>query len=343
MNYIDVKYVGLLGQQLRNFKKKNDTLFNCSCPICGDSLKKKTKARGYFYVYQNSMLYKCHNCHASMSLAFLLKNHFSSLYGQYSIEKFSEFEDYSKTVKKAPLTPPIIAKPQADVTHKHNIDDFAIKIKSLSEKHFAKQYILNRRLPETAHDALYFSEDFSSLVKNLFPGVEKNLKPNDARLVIPFYDADKNIIAIQGRSFCSSNQLRYITIKSRENCNLIYGLDRYNSELPGYVVEGPIDSLFLSNCLATANSNLQYACSIVNNNLTLIFDNEPKNAEILQLIESAIENERRVCIWPKHITQKDINDMVSSGISIQNLKKIINERTFSGIRALLEFTQWKRR
>lgn len=337
MNYIDIKYVGILGQQLRNFKKKKNNLFNCSCPICGDSAKKKTKARGYFYIYENSMFYKCHNCHASMSLAFLLKTHFSSLYDLYSIERFSDCDERPKRIS---LTRP---KQFCEVQeNKISLDEFATSILNLPEQHYAKQYVLGRKLPERTHSNIYFSEDFAKLIKDVFPKVDKNLAANDKRLIIPFYDKDKNIIAIQGRSLVFDSQLRYITIKANESESLLYGMERFDSSSDGYVVEGPIDSLFLSNCLATANSNLEHACQAVKDSLTLIFDNEPKNKEIVSLMNKAIANKRSICIWPNNIQQKDINDMILSGIDSAQLTDIIKKRTFTGLNAMLEFNQWKK-
>lgn len=65
---IDKKYINLLSPRLERFAWKKQDLANCRCPLCGDSKKNKTKARGYFYHKQNDMFYRCHNCGASHTM-----------------------------------------------------------------------------------------------------------------------------------------------------------------------------------------------------------------------------------------------------------------------------------
>jgi hypothetical protein len=76
--------------------------------------------------------------------------------------------------------------------------------------------------------------------------------------------------------------------------------------------------------------------------LTLIYDNEPRNKEIVKLVEIAIQNGKKVCIWPSGVNQKDINDMILSGQTSDELLSIINKRTFHGLEAQLEFCKWKK-
>ena len=69
---IDTNYIINLSSQLEKFSKKGDYTYNCRCPICGDSQKSKSKARGYFYKKQNDMFYKCHNCGYGSSVGNLI-------------------------------------------------------------------------------------------------------------------------------------------------------------------------------------------------------------------------------------------------------------------------------
>jgi hypothetical protein len=344
MLYIDSKYISIVGAQLRNFKKKKENLYNCSCPICGDSSKKKTKARGYFYEYQNSAFYKCHNCHASMSLQFFLKTYSVPLHDSYALEKFSEVQKSATKVATTVTTNILKSKPKTFKLdeHKPKIQDFASPILDLPDAHYAKVYLTNRRIPARFYEDVYFTSDFKSLVLSLFPDTGSKLYDNDSRIVIPFYDQDKNLLGLQGRSLDAETNLRYITIKAESDKSLIYGLDRFNHGTSGYVVEGPIDSMFIPNCLATANSNLEFSYTRTNADLTLIYDNEPRNKEILKLMEKSILNNRKVCVWPNNIHCKDINDMIISGISENEVLNIIQSRTFSGLSAMLEFNQWKK-
>ena len=70
----------------------------------------------------------------------------------------------------------------------------------------------------------------------------------EPRLVIPFFDKSRKMFAVQGRALGQSD-LRYITVRIDEQYPKIYGLDRVDISKPIYVVEGPIDSLFIENCI----------------------------------------------------------------------------------------------
>ena len=111
-----------------------------------------------------------------------------------------------------------------------------------------------------------------------------------------------------------------------------------------YVTEGPIDSLFLPNAVAVGNANLKSVGEVFDkNNLILIWDNEPRNKEIVREIKSAIDDGFKVCIWPQQILEKDINDMiVKQKLNIEEILFTINKNTFSESKALLQFNLWKK-
>ena len=60
-----------------------------------------------------------------------------------------------------------------------------------------------------------------------------------------------NHLLFQGRAF-GNEQPKYLTIKFDENKQKVFGLDNINLQEHIYIVEGPIDSMFIDNCLATA-------------------------------------------------------------------------------------------
>ena len=47
-------------------------------------------------------------------------------------------------------------------------------------------------------------------------------------------------------------------------------------------------------------------------------------------------------LWPDEIKEKDINDMIMSGMSVEKLKTIIENNTYQGNMALLKFTNWRK-
>ena len=173
-------------------------------------------------------------------------------------------------------------------------------------------------------------------------GVEKSLYDNDQRLILPFYDKNDNLIGFQGRALGDS-KIRYITIKLDETSPKVFGLNRVNEEDPILVVEGPIDSLFLKNCIAITSSNLQFAGDIYDKSqLVLVFDNEPRNKEILKLMERAIDEHFAICIWPEMIVEKDINEMVLAGFEAEDIQDIIEKNTFVNLRAKMAWIKWKK-
>lgn len=147
-------------------------------------------------------------------------------------------------------------------------------------------------------------------------------------------------MGVQGRALDQS-KIRYITIK-KEEAKKIYGLNRIDLTKQIYVVEGPIDSLFLNNAVATMDANLTSVSDILPSNIVLVFDNEKRNKEIVKNMERAIKRNFQVCIWPDSIEQKDINDMIKSGFTTQNIHDIIRQNTFVDLKAQLQFNLWRK-
>jgi len=180
---------------------------------------------------------------------------------------------------------------------------------------------------------------FFTWTNELIPNKFKDLTNDHPRMVIPFRDSKGKIFAYQGRAF-GEEQPKYITIVLDQNEKKIFGLDRINDNRNILICEGPIDSLFLPNCLAVAQGDLrlpQYK-----DKGTLVFDNEPRNREIVKNIEKAVEEGYSVVIWPSDIEEKDINDMIISGLTNVEISDIIHRNTFSGLEAKTQLSHWKK-
>ena len=333
--FIDRNFLLQVSPKLQRFTKKKDDLYNFRCPLCGDSQKNKLKSRGYVYRKKNDYFYMCHNCGASTTFYNFLKQVDESLLKEYQLERYKNGDTGNNNYPK-----PVFEDFKAEApTFKKALE--LPSIDSLPEAHFAKVYVQQRRIPETFHSQLYFAEDFATFIQNL--GIEKEgLHKNDPRLVIPFYDKEKNLVAIQGRALGES-KLRYITLKLHDDNKKVFGLDRINEEELIYVLEGPIDSMFLENAIATADSNLESITDVLDKTkVVLVFDNEPRNKEIVSKMEHAIDNHFNVVIWPEMIEEKDVNDMVLSGFSPDEIQDIISKNTFVNLRAKMEFVSWKK-
>jgi hypothetical protein len=59
-------------------------------------------------------------------------------------------------------------------------------------------------------------------------------------------------------------------------------------------------------------------------------------------MQACIDKQQRLVIWPEDIKEKDINDIVVSGVDTEKLTSIIESRIFSGLQAKLELNKWKK-
>lgn len=332
--FIDKKYVSLLSPRLENFRQKSEYLWNFRCPICNDSKKNKLKARGYIYRKKNDLFFMCHNCSSSTTISKLIKFLDPHLYKNYQLDRFKH-DSHSNT--KLPDFSLAKETPKFSTTHKINLPT----IESLPEKHSAKQFLLNRKLSTTFYSTLFYAENFSDFIRKFLPN-HSNTFVNDKRIIIPFYDEKNILLGIQGRAI-ETNPVKYITLKVSENSKKIFGLNRINFDKTIYIVEGPIDSLFLDNCLAVMDANLHKSSVLIGNyDFVYIWDNEPRNKNIVKQIEETIKLGKKVCIWPQNIKEKDINDMILSGYSSSELQAIIDANTYHDLSAKLKFQQWKK-
>ena len=323
MDIIDSKYIGLVSSRLSKFKRVKANLYNFRCPICGDSQKHKNKARGYFYQVKVNTNFKCHNCGASLSFNNFLKQIDPTLHKQYTLEKFKEgFAGGNNFVVEEPkfnFKKPVFKK--------------TLNLPKASEVRVAREYLENRKLDATK---FYFAAKFkewTNTQKQTFDTIGRD----ESRIIIPMYDEDKILIGFQGRSL-GPNSVKYITVMINEDAPKIYGLDQVDNEKPIYIIEGPFDATLVQNAVAMCGSDLDIR-SFGWSDYIYVYDNEPRNREIVNRIAKTINRGDKVVIWPTTINQKDINDMVLSG---QNIMNVLESNTYSGLKAKIKFNNWKK-
>ena len=338
---IESKYVRLISSRLRNFKQKKDYLWNFSCPICGDSQKNKTKARGYVFPKGNNLFYRCHNCGVSISVGNFIKAVDESLYKEFVLEKYKSGETNNTRSANTILN---IPSPRFDKLDKQKVFEHAEWVDKLPSGHFCLVYCATRHIPSNILSKLLFTPHYKQFCDALVPNHGKTIV-DDARLVIPFYDEYNELIAVSGRALETGDKtLRYITLRTNDSQDkLIFGMDRVDLKQTVKIVEGPVDSLFLKNCIASGDANLVLcADAISSDKIVLIFDNEPRNKEIVKMMQNAIGLKYDVVIWPDTIGGKDINEIILSGKSQDEIEEIISSNTFRGIEAQLKFNMWKK-
>ena len=322
MDIVDSKYIGLLSSRLQKFKRVKADLYNFRCPICGDSKKHKNKARGYVYAYKADMNFKCHNCGASTTFSNFLKTLDPTLHKQYVLEKFKE----RNTGKGS-----IIEEPKFDF--KKPVFRKKLDLPRASEVLIAKEYLERRKLDPSK---FFFTNKFKQWT-NTHKKTFDNITRDESRIVIPLYDVKNNLIGFQGRSLVP-NSVKYITVMINEEAPKIYGLDKVKTEKPIYILEGPFDSTLVENSVAMCGSDLDVRtfgwCDYI-----WVFDNEPRNREIVERISKTINRGDQVVIWPSNIEEKDVNDMTLSG---HDVKSVLESNTYSGLKAKIKFNNWKK-
>lgn len=342
MLYIDVKFAGILGSRLRNFKQKKDYLWNYSCPVCGDSSKNKLKARGYIYRAKSDLLVKCHNCGYSTNLGNLIKYVDSKLYDEYVLERYKSGATRYNDHKDIADTNVILNTPQEELLEDDVLESL-IRIDKLSEEHPVLQYIRNRQIPVNKWKLLYFAPKFKAYTNSITPKFQEPIVDEHPRLIIPYFTTSGKCFAYQARAF-GNEEPKYYTIKIDETQEKIYGIDRLDYSKRIYVVEGPIDSLFLPNAIAVSGASFDTpSIRQLLANATIVMDNEPRNKEIVKQLDKYIDAGYNVCMLPETVMQKDINEMVSHGkMSVDEIIEMINTYTFSGMGAKLRFATWRK-
>jgi transcription elongation factor Elf1 len=338
MLYIDAKYANLLGSRLRNFKQKNDYLWNFSCPVCGDSSKNKLKARGYIYRAKSDLFVKCHNCGYGTNIGNLIKYVDLNLYDEYVLERYKSGavpQNSHKDIK------------QVVTIEKELLEDNILeplkRLDKLPLDHPAVKYIIERKIPMEKWSLLYFASKFKKFVNGVTPKFQEPIVNDTPRMIIPYFTSAGKCFAFQGRAYGKEDP-KYYTIKVDETEEKIYGLERIDYGKPIYVVEGPIDSLFLPNAVAVSGASFDTpVIRSLMSNCTIVMDNEPRNKEIVKQLEKYIEAGFRVCMFPDTVEQKDINEMILyGGMSSNEIIELINTNTYSGIEAKLRFVNWRK-
>ena len=319
----------LISARLHKFKKVKPHLYNFRCNICGDSQKQKNKARGYLYRVKNNTNYKCHNCGISVSFNSFLKDLDPETHKEYIFEKFKD----GKTGKNFAAQSPEDIFKKVETSKPEFKMKIVIDLPSAFLESRAKNYLESRAI---FRGEFYFARNFQEFVNTIKPDTFKSTHYGEERIVIPLI-RNNTLIGVQGRAL-SSNPIKYLTIMLDDDAPKVYGLDTIDKRLPVYVVEGPFDSTFINNSVALCGSDGEIR-DLERSDKVFVYDNEPRNKEIVSRIERCIERGERVVIWPTTIREKDINDMVLSGHNVQD---IVESNVYTGLQAKLKFTTWKK-
>ena len=98
--------------------------------------------------------------------------------------------------------------------------------------------------------------------------------------------------------------------------------------------------MFINNCLAAGGADL--TLRVPSEQVTYIFDNEPRNKEIIKRMQKVIDDGYNVVIWPNDLQLKDVNDLIISGLTKSEVANIISTNTYSKLSALTQLNNYKK-
>lgn len=336
--WLEEKYISLIGMQLQHFHKQSRTTYTFRCPVCGDSRQRSNKTRGYLFLYKGQYFYKCHNCTVSMSFRAFLRQQAPELFREYQLDVIRQ-DPASATVRCLGVTEKVTPMFRNEKSASTKLSLPSIDV--LPEEHLAVTYCRNRKLPDAALSHLYFTEEWTTWIKEM---KWSYALPEDhaPRLIIPWFDRQHHLLGAQARRIdATGSAARYVTLKHDSCQNKIYGWERVDLHSLIYIVEGPLDSWFLPNAVASMDADLLRIKSAYfeSHASVLIWDNEPRNAAVVSNLYKAIKANQTVVVWPTHLNEKDLNDMAKAG---HDVIALVKQHTVRGLRAELEFLRWRR-
>lgn len=335
---IDKLYVNFLSGRLERFKWVRPNVALCRCPYCGDG-KKGNRTR--FYIYENvkhggnAYNVDCKNCGFSMSFFSFLKGWDPGLFREYRLEKFREKfgKEPREMFQDAPTETSPVIDPRLDTVELKG----AVKLSELPEDHPCVQYVLKRQIPEKYLDYLMYTDNFREVTASFKDAEYAGKMPQDARLILPFYNEFGELLCYQGRSLNPTDKIRYITVKKHDGVAKVFGMDMIDRSKDVRVCEGPIDSMFINNCLAAADADLTKIEGDV-----YIYDAQYRNKDVCKHIQKAIDSGVKVVLFPKEFVWKDINEAITDGgLTMDDIENVITKNTFQGLKAKLVFGKLK--
>lgn len=345
MNHIDLKYIGLISWQLERFKKIRTDLYLFRCPFCGDSKKKKSLCRGYFYQKSNATFYRCFNCGAGMSLGTFIKEIDHSQYLEYRLETFKESD--KRIEKKEDAN--ILTITKSDEQKKFESDyglKFCYKLSDImlpDDLRVVYDYARKRKIPSFMFDSLYACRNLQLIAKN-YPKYADITFPEFPILVMPFFDKNGSFDYIQCRHILDKEDKstnRFTIFEVGDGLKL-FGVDRIDWDKKITLLEGPIDSMFVDNALATCGISHDEAINYIrkhsNKEIIICYDNDYRtNPDVKKQLTNKINQGYSVVLYDNQFTWKDINDAATKGNwDLIKINEYLKARTFKDLYAKIE-------
>ena len=382
---LDLYYVKLISPSLERFTFKSNHTATFRCPSCGDSKKDKKKTRGYFYVHSQSsnMNFYCHNCTASMSFKNFLREFYPEYFKRYTMDTLTRKDlasnfaqtrtiknDDDELKKKFKSSRKIVVQSGSrDIIDPIIATDCAVTMKDLRIDNPDDRHVkyLERRCLIKRLRYLYYAPDFRQFiayfVKEYGLDMSPAKVPQTPRIIIPFFNVYQELKGFQGRSL-NPQEVRYITIKLDSTFPKIFGVDKLtrrsharftdiDRKKPIFIFEGPFDSLMVNNSFAMMGSDIRIpeiqSAADGCDNLVFVYDNEPRNEQIVRKMFEHAKRDERVVVWngdEKFTKGKDLNEMVMNRFfnkePVESIEKYLRQHSYGGIKLMSNIRMWSK-
>ena len=352
MDSTDYKYIMLMSSRLDRFKDTGNRVFNFRCPYCGDSQKDKRKSRGYLLHNRskNSVGFFCHNCGSSQGLGTFLKNVAPDLHNQYKVEKFGSAMKVYKPADPVSSIDKMLREEKMTTRFTDPLGACHRLSKCPSSLDGVLKYAQSRYIPEDLYPELYAVKDVNLLTQRM-DKYKDDKYPEFQMLVMPFFRPDGSYSYIQCRVADNEapKDFRFLTLQLDDLGPKLYGENHVDWTAPVYVLEGPIDAMFIDNGVANAGaaSSMEHVVREVASgagqplrNICMLFDNDYRdNYQVMQHVVRSIDAGLSVVLFDKQFDGiKDINKAIQMGWTRSEVNMYVRARTFTGLRAKLEIS-----
>jgi hypothetical protein len=349
--WLQAKYVALISTRLDQFKQKGSHLWNFRDPLCGDSQKSKYKARGYIYQRSGELWFSCHNCGVNLPFPKFLKTLDKSLYEAYLMDRL--VENRPDTLVQKAARKEIDFRVDMEPAERNKPLQGLLRLDKLAESKVPPgainclQYVEGRKIPLKWYSSLYYIENFYEWTNAQIPGKydEELYSRDEPRLLIPGFDRDGGLSMWQSRILGpGEGRLRYLTAVLPMSPKL-WGLNHINFDKRFFALEGPIDAMYLSNALATCGGKISSELMKVGaslDNCVRVYDNEPRNVDVVKNLWKDVRAGYNVVIWDPSLPSKDVGRMVEIGWKPEEVDRLLDNLTTSGLDAEGKFYEWNK-
>lgn len=338
---IAYKYIMMLSPHLKGFVQVGNNLWKFRCPLCGDSEKNTNKKRGYIYEKEGTYRFHCHNCGQDKKFSGLLYELDSELYDEYrkenlgsSIKQYKHFDELTEAECKQSRQ-----FPKNIESHK-----YLIPIAETELNNKGRLYLLERGVPESSFNRVYWTEEYDKLIDESFGEKYEKVKKPSVGLVFPLFAKIDDVYSRIGYQYRTIDkecpkQKRFMTCAT-EGLQGLYGIEHIDFSKQIFVVEGPIDSLFLPNCIAVLTSSV-WRAGIPD--AVYINDCEPRNKSVSEQVHKCINLNYKTVMLPSEYTSLDINDIaLKYHLNTEQLVSLFRENIYQGLLAKVKYSNWNK-